>query len=92
MNRMSKAKKDELEKKAQITGSWLYEYLSIENSLPLTQELVSLLANKGFSILTIGQSCISETFDINHLRLIKGDNELEANERIFLTIHKRKTI
>ena len=85
MSRVSKVKKEEMEKKAQITGSPFHDYLQIKDSLPLTKELINLLINKGFVISTIGQT-YHDTQGINHLTFIKGHKD----ERVFLTIHKKK--
>jgi hypothetical protein len=86
MPRISKARKEELEKKTQITGSFLYDYLEMKDALPLAKEIYEMLKSKGFILATCGESNYSSTHNVNHLKFILG-NEVE---RVILTVHKKK--
>jgi len=76
---MSKAKREEFERIAQVTGSSLYDYLQVKDSMPITQKLTAFLLRNGFTLQTIGQTNFKA--HCNHLRLSNG------NENIFLTIN-----
>ena len=62
----------------------MYDYLGVEDSLPLTKELTGFLRNKDFVLQSIGKSSYSKTHEVNHLKFVLGD------ERVILTISKRK--